>query len=166
MNLNDTPRGGTLCLSKAGVGIGSTASQVKIAAPNGAGVDFAIDGILYHKADAATIAMDPKDEDGTTITTQAVSTVCLYLLCLKADGSLRTFKGQEVATSEYEAGTAQLKWPEKGATPEDYCEIGAVLVETSASVTFTAGTTELSAAGITDTYFDLFARPPHPKTYA
>ena len=42
MNLNDNPRGGTICLSKAGLKIGnSDAKDVDIAAPNGAGVDFA-----------------------------------------------------------------------------------------------------------------------------
>ena len=57
INLSDNNRGGTFCLSKAGLAIGSTASQIAIAAPNGAGVDYCIKGVLYHKADAATAAI-------------------------------------------------------------------------------------------------------------
>ena len=56
LNLNDNNRGGTFCLSNAGLAIGSTASQIAIAAPNGAGVDYCIKGISYYKADAATAA--------------------------------------------------------------------------------------------------------------
>ena len=36
--------GFTGALGKAGLGIGSTASELSIAAPNGAGLDFCIDG--------------------------------------------------------------------------------------------------------------------------
>ena len=49
LNLNDNNRGGTFCLSNAGLAIGSTASQIAIAAPNGAGVDYCIKGISYYK---------------------------------------------------------------------------------------------------------------------
>ena len=46
LNLNDNNRGGTFCLSNAGLAIGSTASQIAIAAPNGAGVDYCSIGLV------------------------------------------------------------------------------------------------------------------------
>ncbi len=154
INLSELAKGGTMCLSKAGLAIGSgDAKDLDIAAPNGAGVDFAINGILYHKADAADIAI-------TAATAQAVSTSCIYLVTLNASGTLATVKGTEVLTADIGV-TKKLDWPEPAA---DTCPIGAVRVDTNASTTFTAGTTNFSAAGITDTYYDLFCVPDTPLT--
>lgn len=153
-NLDSSMRGGTACFSKAGLGIGSTATQVKIAAPNGAGVDYAIDGVMYHKADAATVAITAADE-------QAAGTVCLYLVCLDADGTLSTVKGTEVDSDDLTAGSEVIDWPTPTAST---CPIGAVKVTTNSSTTFTAGTTALSATGVTDVYIDLFAVPTAPLT--
>jgi hypothetical protein len=153
MNINEA-RGGTFCLSKAGLSIGSTASKVAIAAPNGAGVDYAIEGTLYHKADTADIAI-------TAATAQAASTTCLYLVCLDASGDLTTEKGTEVTTTDMTNGNSVLHWPNP---TEDSCPIGALKVVTSSSATFTAGTTNLNATGVTTTYIDLMTVPVAPKT--
>lgn len=153
LNLSEIIRGGTLCLSKAGLKIGnSAAAAVDIAAPNGAGVDFAINGKLYHKADAADIAL-------TAATAQAALTSCLYLVCLNASGTLSSVKGTEVLTADITAGKSPLAWP---MPVDDTCPIGAIRVDTAAGYTFTAGTTELSATGITDTYYDILAVPDEP----
>ena len=132
--------------------MGSTASQLKIAAPNGAGVDYAINGIAYHKADAATVAVTAAD-------VQAVSTTCLYLVCLNATGTLSTIKGDEVANADVTAGSATIKWP---VATSGLCPIGAFKITTDADTTFTAGTTNFSASGITDTYYDLLSVPTAP----
>lgn len=154
-NLNsEQVRGGTLCFSKAGVAIGGTASKVKIAAPNGAGVDYAIDGILYHKADT---------DDFWTLSGSvlAVSSSIIYLLCINAAGTMSIVEGTAVLTADITSGKKPLNWPQPGAA---VCPLGAVRVDTNASTTFTPGTTLLSAAGITDTYYDLFAVPDTPLT--
>lgn len=159
-NLNDNPRGGTFALSKAGVKIGnSDAKDIDIAAPNGAGVDYCIDGIMYHAADAADIAIDPSNEAGVTISTQAADTTCLYLFQLDADGALTTVKGVEVATADLTAKTKPLRYPTKD---DDVAPIGFVKIVTVA-VTFLAGTDNFSKSGVTDTFVDLFAIPPHPN---
>ncbi len=151
-NLDNGARAGTLCFSKAGLKIGnSDAKDVDIAAPNGAGVDFSIGGIMYHKADAADIAI-------TAATAQAALTTCLYLVTLTSAGTLATVKGTEVTTANIGV-TDVLKWPEPAA---DTCPIGALRVLTAASTTFTAGTTDLDATGVTTTYIDLFAIPDRP----
>ena len=156
INLNELPRGGTLCLSKAGLAIGgSDTATLAIAAPNGAGVDFAINGILYHKADAADALAF------TAGTAQGLLTKCLYLVCLDADGTLSTVQGTAVLTADLAAGTKVLEWP----TPtKDTCCIGAVKVQTLLAVNFTAGTTDLDATSIADVYYDLVAVPAAPLT--
>lgn len=149
-NLNaEQVRGGTLCLSKAGVAIGGTASKVKTAAPNGAGTDFAIKGYLYHLADTD----DFWTLSGDTI---AVSSSCLILLCVNASGTMSIVQGDAVLTANITSGYTSLKWPQPG---EAVCPLGAVRIDTNASVPFVMGTTLLSAAGITDTYYDFFALP-------
>ena len=143
-------RGGTLCLSMAGIKIGNgDTKDLDIAAPNGAGVDFAINGYLYHKADAADIAI-------TAAAAQAALTSCLYLVTLTTAGTLATVKGTERLTADITSGKYVLEWP---APAEDTCPIAAVRVDTDDGYTFTAGTTDFDAAGITDTYYDLFAVP-------
>ena len=149
-NMGTIPQyGGTFCLAKAGLGEATTtAGAIKVAAPNGAGVDFCIDGNLYHKADTDDIAV-------TAAAVQADLTTCLYLVCLNASGTLSTVKGDAVLTADLAAGTAVLEWPRPAAGT---CPIGAVKVATSGA-TFTAGTTDLGAAGVTDTYYDMFTIP-------
>ena len=154
INLNELARGGTMCLSKAGLAIGSTPAQVAIAAPNGAGVDFAINGVIYHKADAASVAI-------TAATAQAASYTCIYLVCLNSSGTLSTVKGTAVLTANLTAGTDVLQFPTPTA---DTCPIGYLKVATAAGYTFTAGTTDLNATGITTTYVDLLAVPVAPLT--
>lgn len=150
-NMNELIRGGTLCLSKAGLAIGTTTTGISIAAPNGAGVDFAIKGVLYHKADAATAAI-------TAAAAQAADTKCLYMICLNSSGTVSSVKGTEVTTANYTAGNAELHFPE---VDEDVCVIGYFSM-TTVAVTFTAGTTALTASGCTAAYVDLMAMPADP----
>ena len=150
-NLNHLVRGGNLCLGKAGLTVGTTSTKIKIATAIG----YAINGVLYAKAITDNIALTAADA-------QAVSTSCLYLVCIDAAGTVSTVKGTEVLTADITSGKAVLTWPQPSSN--DVVAIGAVRVDTSASVTFIAGTTALDAAGITDTYYDLFAIPALPLT--
>ncbi|MBC8438987.1 MAG: hypothetical protein H8D87_04810 [Deltaproteobacteria bacterium] len=155
MNLNDDPRGGTFCLSKAGLKIGnSDAKDVDIAAPNGAGVDFVINGVLYHKADAADIPVVVTNEDGTTVDTQAADTTCIYLVQLDSSGNLTTLKGEEVLTASADV----VRFPTPSASK---CAIGYIRIDTD-GVTFLCGTDDFSKASVTDVYVDLFSVPVVP----
>ena len=149
-NLSEAVKGGTICLSKAGLAVGSAGATVDIAAPNGAGVDFAIDGILYHKVDTANNAI-------TAAAVQAVSSSCLYLVQINAAGTVSVVKGTAVLTAN--VGNTPLFWPDPSA---NNCPIGGFRIDTDSTHTYTAGTTENGAAGITDTYYDFFAIPPGP----
>jgi hypothetical protein len=150
-NTLEIPRGFTGCLSKAGLGIAGTADRVKFTAPNGAGTDFAINGIAYHYADGDNV-------DTGAAAVQAADTTCLYLICASAAASpaISVVKGEEVLNTETAAGTAAVHWPEPTAGT---CPIGAVKVVTVA-VTFTLGTTNFDAAGVTETWYDFAGGMP------
>jgi len=135
--------GHTGCLNMAGIGIGSTPAQLSTAAPNGAGTDFAIDGIAYHFADDGTFVM-------TAMAVQAVSTSCLYLLQINAAGTTSTKKGTERLTADLGV-TQSLQWPQPDA---DNCPLGGFKVALDASTTYTGATTDLDASGVTDTYYN------------
>lgn len=145
--------GFTGCFGKAGLAEGTNAATIKTNAPNGAGTDFAIHGIAYEKADTDNIAM-------TALAVQAADTKCLYLVQIDKDGTVSLKKGVERLTTDVAAGKA-LQWP----TPDaNCCPIGGIKVVTVA-VTFTSGTTDMSAAGVTCTCFDFMGgMPSYPQT--
>lgn len=147
-------RGGTLCLSSAGLAEGTNAGTIKTAAPNGAGTDYAIDGILYHKADTDNIAM-------TALAAQAALTTCLYLIQIDANGNVSMKKGEEELNADLSAGTAVLHWP----LPDDgKCAIGYLKVKCENAATFTCGTTDLGASDVVDTFYNVIAPPIAPLT--
>jgi len=82
----------------------------------------------------------------TACAAQAVSTFCKYLVSINAAGTVLTTKGNDAAT----AALALL--PDLPVTD---APIGYFQIATDSTHTFTSGTTDLSAAGITDTYGDL-----------
>jgi hypothetical protein len=156
MNLNDDPRGGTMCLSKAGLAIGDGAKTgVAIASVVGAGIDFCIDGIIYNKGDAAT------NLPLSAGTAQGLLTKCLYLICIDSANNVTSVQGTPVLTADLVAGTKVLAWP---ALPAGKCAIGAVKMTTASTGNFTAGTTALDAANCTATYYDLACVPVNPLT--
>lgn len=146
--------GATESFTKAGLAEGTAANTIKTAAPNGAGVDFAIGGVAYHKADTDSIAMN-------ALAAQAADTTCLYLVQIDSAGAVTLKKGVERSNAGLAAGNEVLEWPQADA---NRCALGAVKVKTVA-VTFTSGTTDLSAAGITATYYDFAGgQPDKPLT--
>jgi hypothetical protein len=151
------PRGVTACFSKAGLALGDGAKTgPAIVAPNGAGIDFAIDGNAYHKADAATVL------PLTATTVQPVLTKCLYVMQVDAGGTVTSVQGVPVLTADLTAGKAALHFPEPTLGK---CPFGAVKVETQSTATFTPGTTALDAANIVETYYDfLGGMPSNPLT--
>ena len=73
-----------------------------------------------------------------------------------AAGTPSIINGTPVLTASITAGTAKALFPE---VPSTQCIIGGIKVETDSTHTFTPATTELSAAGITDTYYNLSCVP-------
>lgn len=146
--------GFTGALSSAGLAEGTNAATIKTAAPNGAGTDFGINGLAYHYADTDNIAV-------TAHSAQAADTKCLYLVQVNSSGTISTVKGTEQLTTDLTAGKKVLVWPRPEANK---AALGGYKVATVA-VTFTNGTTDHSAAGVTVTYYNFAAGlPPAPLT--
>jgi hypothetical protein len=155
LNLNELSRGGTMCFSKAGLAISSSATHYLQAAPNGAGIDYAINGIMYYIADSA-------DVTPTAATAQGLLSTCIYLVCGNTSSALVTVKGTPKLNADLAAGLTVLEWP----TPAvDTCPVGAIKVQTLTSGDFTMGTTALTpAATLAVTYYDLCCIPSAPLT--
>ena len=124
----------TGCFGAAGLAEGTNANTLKTVNA----ISYAIAGQLYLKAATDNIAM-------TAAAEQAISTYCLYLCSLDVSGTLTVTKGAELGTD-----TAVLP-----ATPASNCAIGYFKIATDGATTFTSGTTDLGAAGITETYVDM-----------
>lgn len=135
--------GFTGCLAKGGLVEGTNANTVQIAAPNGAGIDFAIDGVCYHKADTDNIAM-------TALAVQADLTTCLYLITLNSSGTVALTRGNEVVTANIGVVGGSAQWP---SVAEDLCAIGGFKLVTSGA-TFTSGTDDLGGGSFVDTFYD------------
>lgn len=150
LNLSELVRGGTFCLSKAGLAIGGTTSKARSNAPNGAGIDFAVGGKLYHIADA---------DDNITFTAKTVTALysCIFVICALVGGTFATVAGDLVLTADVAAGKP-LPFPEPTAGT---CPVGYIRIDAGASV-FTAGTTALTGGTVTVTYVDCFAIPDAP----
>ena len=116
---------------------GTNANTLKIAAA----VDFINQGIQRtQKAITDNIVMDAAAE-------QAISTFCKYLVCLTSGGTVTITKGGE------DSAEVSAFLP---AVPANQTPIGYFQIATDGATTFTSGTTDLGAAGITDTYVGLF----------
>ena len=141
--------GMTGCFSKAGLAEGTNSGTIKTAAPNGAGIDYAIHGVAYHQADTDNIAVTAHPQ-------QAAGASCLYLVQIDKDGTVSTKKGNEVETGKLGVN-ASLQWSNPD---EDKCAIGGYKIATNSTTTFTNGTTDLGASGITDTFYDFIGGVP------
>jgi len=152
LNLNELVRGGTFCLTKAGLAVGSSADGMRTNDPSGAGYfNFCIDGIMYSCADA-------DNNVDFTASTQTALTTCLYVCCIASDNTITVVAGEEVVTADLTAGKEALHFP---APTADTCAFGYCKVV--ATAVFTAGTTDLGTGNVA-TYFDLFAVPTTPIT--
>lgn len=147
-------RGGTFCFSKAGLAEGTNANTIKTAAPNGAGTDYSIDGILYHKADTDNIAMN-------ALPTQPAKTSCLYGIQIDKNGNVSMKQGNIVTNAALAAGVDKLDFPRPDA---GNCMLGYLKIVCNNSATFTSGSTDLSATDVVDTFYDVFAPPARGLT--
>lgn len=124
------------CFGKAGLIEGTNANTLKTATT----VAYSINGVAGSFAATDNLAM-------TACAVQPVSTYCKYLVSTLIGGStVTTTKGNNAATA------ALALVPE---LPANSAPLGYFQILTDATTTFTSGTTDLGAAGITETYVDL-----------
>lgn len=114
---------------------------------------YVIGNAVYSKAAVA-------DTAPTAAAVQAISTVSIHLVVIDAAGTISTV-----------AGTPAASAPVIPACPSTKAPIGFLRVTTDGTHTFTAGTTNLDAAGITTVYVDfvgsaLMLTPPTAYPHA
>lgn len=108
--------------------------------------DFTINGTAYEQSAATDATLTVLDYYGDT-EVQAVSTTCFYLISVNSSGVENTVKGKDDETTYLPA------------LPDTECLIGIIKIVTNSSTTFTIGTTDFDAAGITDTFYDYTHAP-------
>lgn len=161
--------GATLCLAAAGLAEGTNANTIKTAN----NVTYTIDGRFYSKNATDNIAIS---YSGATVYQAAAGGIQavnggftggvngstrIYLICLDADGAVSIVPGQIVDSAELAAGRVALMFPD---APRGVCPIGAMRIALTAGTAFTPGSTDLSASGVTDTWYDLMDVPANPLT--
>lgn len=159
--------GGNFCLSKITLARGSTVSAVSSTGT----ITYAVDGVFATKAALSnqSVAVSITKPDGTTDngsftgSTKTFGTISgstrVYCIFLDASGNVSVIPGPVVASADLVAGVATLQWagPQRNKT----CA-GALRVTATSGTTYTPGTTNLNAAGITDAYYDLLVLPAEP----
>lgn len=144
-------QGGSFALTAGGLAEGTNANTYKTVNT----ITYVVDGVFKSKGATDNVAFS----SGHSVV--AASSSCLFLVCLDGSGNFSTAQGKAALTAAVTAGTASLQWP---SAPADVAVVGAIRVDTNGSTTFTPGSTDLGAAGVTDTYYDLFAVPTKPLT--
>jgi hypothetical protein len=87
----------------------------------------------------------------STGTALAASQACLFGVWIDGSGNVTTTQGPIVAAGD--------PCPVPSQTTAGVTLVGLIKVTTSSAATFTPGTTDLSASGITDVFFDCMDMP-------
>lgn len=138
-NLNEQ-NGLTAAMTAGGLAEGTNVATFKTVAT----ITYTIDGVFKSKAATDNLAFSA----GHTALGNSQS--CVFGVILDASGNVTTVQGPIVAAGDGCPPAVQ---------PNGKLMVGQIKVVTSASGTFTAGTTDLSAAGVTGTYKDLSGPP-------
>ena len=132
---------GFMSLTAAGLAEGTNANTYKTTAT----LAYTINGVFYSKGATDNIAMT------STAGTVPPSSAALYAVWIDSSGNLSNTRGPVVASGDPCPVPTQ-------ATPNTAL-VGLIKVVTFASTTFTPGSTDLGAAGVTDTYYDCSVMP-------
>lgn len=123
----------------AGVAEGTNANTFRIVNAT----NYSIAGLGYLKAATDNLAFTAGH------TALGNSQRCAFFVCLDAAGNVTTIQGDIVTPSP----SGEVRRAAEIPNPTDRVVIGAILVTTGSSATFTPGSTDLSAAGVTGTYY-------------
>lgn len=162
-------QGLTVNLVAAGLAEGTNANTIQIAND----IKYTIDGRFYAKSTTDNIAISYSGASvyqaaaggvqavSGAFTGQVGGSTRIYLICLDTAGAVSIVPGPIVNSTELAAGTVALQFPD---APKGVCPIGAMRIALTAGTTFTPGSTDLSATGVTDTFYDLADVPANPLT--
>lgn len=145
-------------LGKPGWDIGAAANDIEF----NAAVTWCIDGVTYEKVTSGSYP-DDVDVSGLTFMTEAGATTAVSALATGYD-AIFLVVGTTSTTFRIVQGTAVATGGDCYCPkcPAGYAPVGAVKVANASGSDFTFGTTNLSTANVTDTYFDLSAVPVDP----
>lgn len=134
-----------ICLTAGGLAEGTNANTFKTTYAISANVE----GRAVYKAatDNIAFAVFP----GTTHTALAAKQTCAFFFMMSGNGTITALQSSIKASpagATYEPGV--WEWPDR----DGYVCIGALVVRTDNAATFTAGTTDLGATDVVDTFYD------------
>ncbi len=131
---------GFLSLTAAGLAEGTNANTFKTTNT----LTFTSNGVFKSKSATDNLAFS----SGTAL---AASQACLFGVWIDASGNVTTSQGPIVAAGD--------PCPVPGAPAANRTLVGLIKVTTSSSGTFTPGSTDLSASGVTGAYYDCMDMP-------
>ena len=132
---------GFLSLTAAGLAEGTNAATFKTVNT----LTFTSNGVFKSKSATDNLTFSSGH------TALAASQACLFGVWVNASGTVSTSQGPIVASGD--------PCPVPGAPAASLTLVGLIKVATDASTTFTPGTTDLGASGVTDTYYDCMDMP-------
>lgn len=134
-----------VCLNSAGLAEGTSANTFQIVRA----FDARINGRAIRKAATDNIAFAAFT--GTSLAAQAAGTIAAYFFMMDAAGAVTVIQSTiktRPGLAAYEAGV--WEWPDR----DGYVCIGAMTIRTNGSATFTAGSVDLGATDVVDTFID------------
>jgi hypothetical protein len=162
-------RGLTMALNSGGLAEGTNANTIKTVAD----INYVIDGRFYSKTTTDNIAISYSGPSVYQAAAGGIQTVNggftggangstrIYGIFLDTSGAVSLLPGPIVDSAELAAGRVALEWPD---APNGVCPIGGMRIALTAGTTFTPGSTDLSATGVTDTFYNLADMPANPLT--
>lgn len=157
-------QGGCFALNSGALAEGTNAATIQIATA----INYVIDGRFYQKAITDNIAIaytgpEVYSQDSVArsggFTGQTGGSVRLYGIYLDSTGAVSIVPGPVQSVTKLANGEVPLEFP---APQRNKACIGALRVQVTAGTTFVPGTTDLSAAGVTDTFYNLSLVPAEP----
>jgi hypothetical protein len=131
---------GYLSLTAAGLAEGTNANTFKTVNT----LTFTNNGVFKSKGATDNLVFSA----GTAL---AASQACLFAVWIDGSGNVTTTQGPIVAAGD--------PCPVPSQTTARVTLVGLIKVTTSSAATFTPGSTDLSASGITDVFFDCMDMP-------
>lgn len=138
-NLSES-NSGFASLTAAGLAEGTNAATFKTTAT----LTYTNDGVFKSKSATDNLTFSA----GATVVPQ--NSACLFGVWINTSGTVSTSQGPIVAAGD--------PCPVPGAPAANLTLVGLIKVTTGAT-TFTAGTTDLGAANVTDAYYDCMRMP-------
>ena len=131
---------GYLSLTAAGLAEGTNANTFKTTNT----LAFTNNGVFKSKGATDNLTFSA----GTAL---AANQGCLFAVWINASGTVTTTQGPIVASTD--------PCPVPGQTTPNTTLVGLIKVVTDSTATFTPGSTDLGASGVTDTFFDCMDMP-------